>query len=384
MRAGTHARAGSRRGSLARAMTRLPGRALRPSGLTRTDATVASGRRYGRTVPARSEMSVVATVLNDREGTERLLEGLHRQRPGPADVVIVDGGSDDGTLEVLRRAERANPDSVRVVVAPGVNISAGRNLAVRCARGDWIACADAGCVPSEGWLRALEDALDEADFAGGVYVVDARTPFERALAVSLYPTVDEIGTSSRWIRAWQRIYGKAFAVEESTGRSMAFRRAAWEAVGGFPEDLYAGEDVLFVRSLLAAGCRLRLAPDAVVAWRPRSTWWGNARMYWLYARGDIRRGRRGRYVLRLAAWLFGLAGALRGSAPWRTAILVGGGSYVSLPLRRALRAGDPPTVWWRIPLVIALKDLSQLAGAAAGLLDAARGTGQPQPRATGR
>ena len=64
----------------------------------------------------------------------------------PEEIVIADGGSEDGTLEELNSRERGLL-LVRVFVAPGANIAAGRNIAVREARHDWIACTDAGRRP---------------------------------------------------------------------------------------------------------------------------------------------------------------------------------------------------------------------------------------------
>jgi hypothetical protein len=132
--------------------------------------------------------------------------------------------------------------------------------------------------------------------------------------------------------------------------------------------------------VVAAGVSARLVREAEVAWRPRTTWRANARMYVVYARGDVRRGRRRRYAVRAAAWGAGAAIAAGGSRGARGVAGLGALAYLGLPLARARREGMPPAEWWRIPLVIAMKDLAQCAGAAQGVLDAARGRAQPSPR----
>src|SRR4051812_46528895 len=108
-------------------------------------------------------VSVVVTVLNDRGAVMELLDALAAQTRLPDEVVVVDGGSSDGTLELLE----ARP-GVSVLRAPGANISAGRNLGIRSAAHSRIACTDAGCRPAPGWLAALADALEEMEFAAGV------------------------------------------------------------------------------------------------------------------------------------------------------------------------------------------------------------------------
>jgi glycosyltransferase involved in cell wall biosynthesis len=319
-------------------------------------------------------ISVVVTVRNDRAALGELLDALAVQDRPPDEIVVVDGGSDDGTLDLLR----ARPE-VTVVELPGANISAGRNEGVRRAAHARIACTDAGCRPVARWLAALAGALEGAEFAAGVYRVDARTPFERCLAVALYPSIDEIGSTSPLVALSHRLFGRAFETRLATGRSMAFTRGAWEAAGGFPEDLYAGEDVSFSAAIVDGGASSVLVGEAEVAWRPRPTWRANARMYRTYARGDVRRGSRGRHAVRALAWVAAPVVAAAGPRPARIAVGAGVGAYVLLPALRARRERLPVREWWRLPLLAAMKDLSQCAGAAQGALDEARGRAQPSP-----
>jgi glycosyltransferase involved in cell wall biosynthesis len=321
-------------------------------------------------------ISVVVTVRNDRAAVGELLDALAGQDRTPDEIVVVDGGSDDGTLELLRTSSR-----VTVVELPGANISAGRNEGVRRAAHARIACTDAGCRPVAGWLGALAGALDGgAELAAGVYRVAARTPFERCLAASLYPSIEEIGSASPPLVWSHRLFGRAFAARLATGRSMAFTRRAWESVGGFPEDLYAGEDVTFSAAVVDGGTVAELVPEAEVRWRPRPTWRANARMYRTYARGDVRRGSPRRHVVRGLAWAAAPVVAVKG--PWsaRLAAAAGVGAYVLLPAVRARRERIPVREWWRLPVLVAMKDLSQCAGAVEGAIDEVRGRAQPSPR----
>jgi hypothetical protein len=102
-------------------------------------------------------------------------------------------------------------------------------------------------------------------------------------------------------------------------------------------------------------------------------------MFATYTRGDIRTRGRGRHLARLAAWSVGPTLAAKGGFAGRLLVTAGALAYMWLPLRRARRS-MPLSEWWRIPALVALKDLSQLWGAGIGVADAIRGVPQPPPR----
>jgi glycosyltransferase involved in cell wall biosynthesis len=322
-------------------------------------------------------VSLIVTVRDDRPGFAQLLDAIAEQAELPDEIVIVDGGSKDGTLDELATRQQDLPP-VRVFVAPGSNIAAGRNIAVREARHDWIACTDAGCRPVRGWLAALKRARHAADIAAGTFVVDGETPLDRAVACAHYPVLEEVHDDDPLVRLAHRLFGRDFRAEQAGGRSMAFSRAAWEAAGGFPEHVYAGEDLAFSATAIELGFDATLVEDASVRWRPRATWQATARMFAIYTRGDIRTKGRARHLARLVAWTAGPWLFAKGGLAGKVFVTAGATAYLWLPMRRARRS-LVPSEWWRVPALVALKDVSQLAGAALGLIDAVRGVPQPRP-----
>ena len=75
-----------------------------------------------------------------------------------------------------------------------------------------------------------------------------------------------------------------------SARSVAFRRGAIEAAGGYPEWLAIGEDMWVNRRWRELGLDMRFAPDAVVHWRLRPTLRATWAQYFRYARGDAQAG----------------------------------------------------------------------------------------------
>lgn len=325
----------------------------------------------GRSVPAAPRLlgdappvSVVMTVLDEGPPLARLVDTLLGQLAGGDEIVVVDGGSTDGSLEAL--AGRAR---VRVETVPGAGISAGRNHAIRLARHEVIVCTDAGCLPEPGFVDGFRRAFAgprPPALASGVYTVFARNAMERAQALACYPQPDEVAGPGPFVRAYTRVFGTGYDPRYAVGRCVAFTRTSWERAGGFPEHLATGEDVSFGLAVARDG-ECVACPDAVVGWTQRDGVAATWRMYRGYGRastdgGDLslltRDGVRGLAYL--------LAPALLTRPAGRRLVTAGAAAYLSLPLARAVRARAGLATMALLPVAMAVKDLGKLAGAVQG------------------
>jgi glycosyltransferase involved in cell wall biosynthesis len=322
-------------------------------------------------------MSVVTTVLDDEQALTELLAGLLPQLGPDDELLVIDGGSKDGTVRVARRTAEADP-RVTVVVEPGAGISRGRNIGIGLAAHDAIACTDAGCVPAPGWLDALRGAFDrhpDVDLWTGTYRVVAEKPWELALAAVGYPSIEELARPTPLVRTYGRFFGRSFDPSMPTGRSVAFTRRAWQVAEGFPEHLATGEDVLFGRRIVDAGRTAEMVRDAEVSWAQRSTFRANLRMFRRYGEGSgysLDRRLMGRDVARVVAYAAGVCVAARGRTATRSLAAAGAVAYLSLPTMRALRGPRPVPAAALVPPVAAARDLAKAYGA---MTAAARRTG---------
>ncbi|MBK9170148.1 MAG: polysaccharide pyruvyl transferase family protein [Bryobacterales bacterium] len=298
----------------------------------------------------RVAVSLIATVFNEAASIGGWLESLVRLSRHPDELVIVDAGSTDGTVEAIRRFGETAPFSVEVIVEPGANIARGRNVAIHHARHAVIACTDAGCRVHPLWLESLIgpfEADPETEVVAGWTEPKVRNPFER--------TVAELFVARR--------HAVDFHSYLPSSRTIAFARQAFEAVGGYPEWLTMwAEDTYFATRLRNESSHWVAQPDAIVYWESRPTWRAVAKQAYRYGYGDGEAGLHGggyvadwRILRRAAILLAVLAAALAAVSllppGFRSiavvAVLAGAAVYFANRVRAADRAygGSKDASW---------------------------------------
>lgn len=199
-----------------------------------------AGYRDGGTAlkPERKwKVSAVVPVHNSEAYIGETLDSLVGQKRRFDEIIVVDDGSADGTVE------RAGRYPVRIMTVPRCGRSAARNIGMREARGDILAFIESDAVYERDWLLEVMKKFDE----GARAVIDRRRMYRPA---------------TRYARLSDHIYDLRYA-DYAPFNAWIMEKSLVEELGGFDEGLHIAEDVDLGDRIRGAGVEIVLAGKAV-------------------------------------------------------------------------------------------------------------------------
>ncbi len=218
-----------------------------------------------------SLVSVIALNWNRKELLRECLESLERQTFRDLEVIVVDNGSTDGSVELVRQRFAWT----RLVSLPhNCGFSGGNNIGIRHATGTYIALLSNDVVASPGWLTALVSTIEkypEVGFCASRILFYDQPELLNSTGILYFPTGEAID------RGWMQMDGPQFSQPDypigACAAAALYRRAMLEEIGLFDEEFSPAyyEDVdLSLRAQLR-GYRCAYVPAAVVHHRFAST-----------------------------------------------------------------------------------------------------------------
>ena len=222
-------------------------------------------------------VSVVVPLRDEAASVVKLIDALRRQTLAPREVLLVDGGSTDSTVQRVREAA-AGDLRFRIIEAGEATPGRGRNVGTAAAVCQWIAYTDAGGRPELDWLERLAAEAQShpgVDVVFGNFEPVAETLVQRAAALSY--------VQPKRRRAGGRLRAPAIV-------SALMRRSVWEDIGGFP-DLRASEDLAFLDAIERGPFLRRWAPAATVWWDPPPTLAATFRRFETLSIHNVRAGK---------------------------------------------------------------------------------------------
>lgn len=206
------------------------------------------------------KISLVTTLFNEADNIYAFLESYKKQTKYANEFIIVDGGSTDGTAEIITSFANAHPHlNIRLNIDITCNkkhvkgpIAKGRNVAIQHARYDYIAVTDGGCILESNWFKEISRFFEDnnVDVVSGWYEALIENDFQKVYADIYLPKLHMIDLNTFL----------------PSSRSIAFKKSCWTKVSGYPETSLTGEDTKFDLDMKKAHCKFVFNPNAIVFW----------------------------------------------------------------------------------------------------------------------
>ncbi|MEM8848701.1 MAG: glycosyltransferase family 2 protein [Pseudomonadota bacterium] len=301
---------------------------------------------------------LVVPTLNEAAHIEACLTSLWRDDSFAQSVriAVTDGGSTDGTRDIVRALARTHPNLI-LVDNPAQLQSAGVNAAVAAVATpghQFLVRCDAHAIYPDGYVRRVAEAMaarPEAASVVGVMDAQGATCFARAAAWVVDTPLGSGGSAHR---------GGARSGWVDHGHHAGFRLDWFKRIGGYDGNFSHNEDAEYDHRLARAGGHVWLEAGLRTDYRMRPTARGLLRQYWKYGRGRARtvlkhRMRpRPRQVIP-AANLVALIAALALATVWPWALIVPGAylaMLTSVSVVAAARMGRLCGLWAGVALAI--------------------------------
>lgn len=177
-------------------------------------------------------ISIIVPAFNEERLLGASLEEIKRashafsQRGWEVEIIVCDNNSTDRTADIARAA------GARVVFEPINQIARARNVGAAIATGDWLVFVDADSHPCAGlFADVAEQMVSGRALAGGSTLRMDEKSFNGSLASGVW----------NWISRWTKLMAGSFIFVEAQ---------AFQKVGGFSEEWFAGEELDLSRRLM--------------------------------------------------------------------------------------------------------------------------------------
>jgi GT2 family glycosyltransferase len=215
-----------------------------------------------RSLPEHPSVSVIIVNWNQKLLLMSCLRSIGKQSYGDHEVLVVDNGSTDGSPNMVRREF---PQVRLIALGDNLGFCAANNLALKHARGSYVALLNNDAEVSSDWLRELVGAIDrhpEVGFCASKILLWEHP--ELADACGDYYTVEGIADKIGHERPADP-FDEECEVFGASAAAAIYRRSMLEEVGFFDEDFFMtheDSDISFRAQLM--GYRCLFVPTAIV------------------------------------------------------------------------------------------------------------------------
>jgi len=204
-----------------------------------------------------TETSILIPTKNGAEDLEACLAAIYTQKgTGPFEVIVIDSGSTDGTLEIARRY----PVRIEQIPPETFHHARTRNYAAGLAKGEFLVFLSQDAIPaSDMWLQGMISNFDDQS-VGAAY---GRQLPRHDSTLERQETLDAVYGGERVVKDPSRGQECGFRYYHFSSVNSAIRKEVWQATG-FPDDLKVYEDLGIAKRILDAGWKIVYEPQGAV------------------------------------------------------------------------------------------------------------------------
>ncbi len=198
--------------------------------------------------------SIVIITLNEENYVGKLLTQLEKQTYKNFEVIVVDGQSEDKTIDILREHEEGLDLNILISNTAGPSIQ--RNIGAKAARYNNLIFFDADILVNESFMEELEGKIRKRakiDCLTSRYI-----PYPSSWFSKLAMNIEH---------SYAKTVSKIAPIVQ--GAFIYVKKDVFKKVGGFEEELRYGEDSHFVRKLHKAGYNFVILTNPVVLYSMR-------------------------------------------------------------------------------------------------------------------
>jgi len=220
-------------------------------------------------------VSIVILTCNQLDYTKECLASINRHTPEPHEIILVDNGSGDGTVQWLREFRKNNKHCILIENAENLGFSRGCNQGIETAGGSHILLLNNDTVVTPGWLSGLLECLDSSPDTGIV------GPMTNSISgIQMVPEVeytDTAGLDGYALEFREKYRGRRIALRRIVGFCMLFRRSLAQRVGLLDERFGSGnfEDDDYCLRAALEGYRNMVSGDVFIHHYGSATFRGN-------------------------------------------------------------------------------------------------------------
>ncbi len=216
-------------------------------------------------------ISVIICVFNGVCRVGDAVKSLRKLNYPNYEVLVVDDGSTDGTLDLLEQF-----DFIKVIESPHMGLSAARNSGAAAAEGEILCYIDDDCEADKDYLYWLAKAYAENDWGacGGPNIPPSPEGEDEAVVASAPGAPSHVMLDD-------------IEAEHIPGCHLSVRKSVFEEIGGFSEQYWvAGDDVDFCWRLREVGHKIGFHGASFVWHRRRTSWLRYLKQQWGYGKAE--------------------------------------------------------------------------------------------------